>query len=47
MEGEFILPEGFVPERIQVQAEVFQFRRKRGDLERTFDWQLDEMPITE
>ncbi|GAB5381463.1 MAG: hypothetical protein Alis3KO_34170 [Aliiglaciecola sp.] len=45
--GEFILPEGFAPEKIQVKAEVFQFRRKRGDLERTFDWQIEQMPIIE
>lgn len=45
--GEMILPEKFVPEKVEVKAEVFQFRRKRGDLQRTFDWQIDEMPIIE
>ncbi|MCC2617457.1 hypothetical protein LJ739_14485 [Aestuariibacter halophilus] len=37
--GEFQLPPGFEPESVRVEAEVFQFRRKRGDLERVFPWQ--------
>lgn len=40
IEGQFQLPVGFEPESIQVSSEVYQFKRKRGDLEISFDWVL-------
>lgn len=41
LQGEVILPEGFYPEQVQVNAQVFQFNRKRGALDKTFQWQPD------
>lgn len=38
IKGQFTLPADFKVEQIVVMTEVFQFRKKRGDLERTFDW---------
>lgn len=38
LEGQFAIPEGFVPEKISVHAQVFQFKKKRGELTRSFDW---------
>ena len=42
VEGTFTLPERFEPEQITVHAEVFQFRKKRGDLSSTFDWVVEQ-----
>lgn len=39
--GEMILPEGFLVEKVAVKAQVFQFKRRRGELERVFDWQIE------
>ena len=39
IKGQFSLPEGFVPERIQIDTEIFQFKRKKGDYSRSFDWE--------
>ncbi|MFA3792647.1 DUF6776 family protein [Aliiglaciecola sp. SL4] len=39
--GELILPNNFSPEKILVKTEVFQFKRKRGKLEKTFDWKIE------
>lgn len=36
--GQFSLPANFTPEQIQVDAEVFQYKRKKGDLRRVFQW---------
>lgn len=47
LHGQFTLPEGFVPERIQVNSEVFQFKKKRGDLEKVFEWNLQSAPVAE
>lgn len=40
--GQLILPESFIPERVVVKAAVFQFQRKKGDLERVFNWNVNE-----
>ena len=42
VEGTFTLPESFEPEKITVHAEVFQFKKKRGDLSSTFDWVVEQ-----
>lgn len=41
VDGEFRLPVNFKPEKIVVKAEIFQFKRKRGDLERSFEWLIE------
>jgi hypothetical protein len=38
IEGEIKLPEGFIPEQVSVHAEIFQFKRKKGELTTVFDW---------
>ncbi len=38
LQGQFELPKDFLPEKVEVSAEVFQFKRKKGNLTRTFDW---------
>ena len=38
IEGEIRLPEGFQPEQVSVNATIFQFRRKKGELTTVFDW---------
>lgn len=38
IEGEIRLPEGFQPEQVSVNATIFQFRRKKGELTTIFDW---------
>lgn len=38
IEGEIKLPDGFIPEQVSVHAEIFQFKRKKGDLTTVFDW---------
>jgi hypothetical protein len=40
IEGELQLPEGFIPEKIIVHADIYQFKRKRGELSKTFDWEI-------
>ena len=40
LDGQIKLPEGFQPERILVQSEIFQFNRKKGELHSVFDWTL-------
>jgi hypothetical protein len=42
IEGQFELPLGFAAESILVRSEVYQFKRKRGDLEVNFDWVLKQ-----
>lgn len=39
IEGQFSLPENFIPEQIVVEAEIFQFKRKKGDFSTNFSWQ--------
>ena len=41
LQGAFTLPETFEPEQVTVNAEVFQFKKKRGDLSSTFDWTIE------
>ena len=43
IQGEMILPENFSPEKILVKTKIFQFKRKRGELERTFDWNIETL----
>lgn len=38
LQGQFKLPTGFLPEKVEVSAEIFQFKRKKGNLTRSFDW---------
>ena len=40
IDGGFMLPENFEPEKITVHAEIFQFRKKRGDLSTSFEWRI-------
>ncbi len=40
--GQLILPEDFIPEKVIVKAEVYQFQKKRGDLQREFNWQVND-----
>ena len=40
IEGELQLPDNFQPEKILIQAEIYQFKRKRGSLDKSFDWPL-------
>ena len=40
IEGELQLPENFAAEKVLVHADIYQFKRKRGTLDKTFDWQL-------
>lgn len=44
VEGTLTLPTDFIPEQVTVHAEVFQFKKKRGDLTSTFDWSV-ESPV--
>lgn len=41
IDGEIRLPEGFQPEQVSVHAEIFQFKRKKGELTTVFDWVID------
>lgn len=41
IEGEIKLPEGFQPEQVSVHAEIFQFKRKKGELTTVFDWDIN------
>ncbi|WJG08919.1 DUF6776 family protein [Aliiglaciecola sp. LCG003] len=47
LEGELIVPKSFSPEKVQVKAQVYQFKRKRGELEKSFDWNIDQLPLSE
>ncbi|MCV2883730.1 hypothetical protein OE749_03310 [Aestuariibacter sp. AA17] len=38
IEGQLRLPEGFVPEKVSIKADVYQYKKKQGQLEKTFDW---------
>ena len=40
IEGQLRLPENFMPEKILVHADIYQFKVKRGTLEKSFDWIL-------
>jgi len=41
VEGEIRLPEGFQPEQVSVHADIFQFKRKKGELTTIFDWAIN------
>jgi hypothetical protein len=38
VEGEIQLPENFLPERVLINTEIYQFNRKKGDLQSSFNW---------
>jgi hypothetical protein len=40
IEGQLRLPENFEPEKILVHADIYQFKVKRGTLDKSFDWLL-------
>ncbi|MEP4890152.1 MAG: DUF6776 family protein [Aliiglaciecola sp.] len=42
IQGELILPKNFSAEKVLVKTQVFQFKRKRGELEKTFDWNIEK-----
>ena len=39
IEGEVVLPEGFVPEKVVVNTQLADAKWGKGSLQRTFDWQ--------
>lgn len=39
IEGEVVLPEGFVPEKVVVNTQLAEAKWGKGSLQRTFDWQ--------
>ncbi|MEP1448170.1 MAG: DUF6776 family protein [Paraglaciecola sp.] len=39
--GEIRLPEGFQPEQVSVHANIFQFKRKKGELTTVFNWDIN------
>jgi len=41
IDGEIKLPEGFRPEQVSVHADIYQFKRKKGELTTVFDWAID------
>lgn len=41
IDGEIRLPEGFQPEQVSVHANIFQFKRKKGELTTVFDWLIN------
>jgi hypothetical protein len=41
IDGEIRLPEGFQPEQVSVHADIFQFKRKKGELTTIFDWVIN------
>lgn len=41
VKGQFTLPAQFEPEKILVRSEVYQFRKKRGELEKSFEWHVE------
>lgn len=43
IERQIKLPKDFVPEQIVVNAEIFQFKRKRGELNSSFEWPEDDL----
>lgn len=45
IEGQFALPERFQPESVHISSEVYQFKRKRGELSVSFDWQLQQQDL--
>lgn len=40
IQGEFVLPEDFMPELITVHTNIYQFNRKKGELTTDFPWQV-------
>lgn len=40
VEGELQLPENFQPEKILIHSDIYQFKRKKGELNSSFDWVL-------
>lgn len=44
--GEMILPEGFSVEKVAINAQVFQFKRRRGQLDKVFDWSVESFSVS-
>lgn len=40
IESELQLPENFQPEKIVIHADIYQFKRKKGELHSSFNWVL-------
>ncbi|MBT0585261.1 DUF6776 family protein [Alteromonas oceanisediminis] len=38
LQVEFQLPAGFIPDRLQTSTSIYQYRKKRGDYEKSFAW---------
>ena len=41
LKGDFKLPEGFMPERVEVKSELSQAKWGKRHLDRSFDWSVD------
>jgi hypothetical protein len=41
IDGQIKLPEGFQPEQVSVHANIFQFKRKKGELTTVFNWVIN------
>ena len=40
LEREFQLPPNFLPEKVVISADVYKYKRKLGEVSKTFDWVL-------
>ena len=40
IEGEFQLPEDFLPEKVAIHTAIYKYKRKLGELDKSFDWVL-------
>jgi hypothetical protein len=41
IDGEIRLPIGFQPEQVSVHADIFKFKRKKGELTTVFNWDIN------
>ena len=41
IDGQIKLPKGFQPEQVSVHANIFQFKRKKGELTTVFNWVIN------
>jgi hypothetical protein len=40
IEGEFQLPQHFLPEKVAIHTAIYKYKRKLGELDKSFDWVL-------
>lgn len=40
IEGEFQLPQHFLPEKVAIHTAIYKYKRKLGELQKSFDWLL-------